>query len=97
MLYLAEVQKQKGGLLSGGPKTELKLLACQRTDQNWSTVSEEAITSEDASKLNDGALVLVELNPNRQVQRVKEAGRPLVNILQNFFYSKKSSKKVKRF
>ncbi|WP_413200049.1 pilus motility taxis protein HmpF [Nostoc piscinale] len=84
MLYLAEVQKQKGGLLSGGSKTELKLLACQRTDQNWSTVSEEVITAEEASKLNDGALVLVELNPNRQVQRIQEAGRPLVNILQNF-------------
>ncbi|MDZ7993939.1 MAG: pilus motility taxis protein HmpF [Nostoc sp. EfeVER01] len=84
MLYLAEVQKQKGGLLSGGGKTELKLLACQRTDQNWSTVSEEVIAAEDASKLNDGALVLAELNPNRQVQRIQEAGRPLVNILQNF-------------
>ncbi|MEH2282881.1 MAG: pilus motility taxis protein HmpF [Nostoc sp.] len=84
MLYLAEVQKQKGGLLGGGAKTELKLLACQRTDQNWSTVSEEVIAAEDASKLNDGALVLVEVNPNRQVQRVQEAGRPLVNILQNF-------------
>jgi myosin heavy subunit len=84
VLYLAEVQKQKGGLLSGGSKTELKLLACQRTDQNWSTVSEEVITAEEASKLNDGALVLVELNPNRQVQRIQEAGRPLVNILQNF-------------
>ncbi|WP_392535813.1 pilus motility taxis protein HmpF [Nostoc sp. C117] len=84
MLYLAEVQKQKGGLLSGAGKTELKLLACQRTDQNWSTVSEEVIAAEDASKLNDGALVLVELNPNRQVQRIQEAGRPLVNILQNF-------------
>jgi chromosome segregation ATPase len=84
VLYLAEVQKQKGGLLSGGGKTELKLLACQRTDQNWSTVSEEVIAAEDASKLNDGALVLVELNPNRQVQRIQEAGRPLVNILQNF-------------
>ncbi|MEH2456200.1 pilus motility taxis protein HmpF [Nostoc sp.] len=84
MLYLAEVQKQKGGLLSGGAKTELKLLACQRTDQNWSTVSEDVIAAEDASKLNDGALVLVELNPNRQVQRIQEAGRPLVNILQNF-------------
>nr|WP_230968378.1 pilus motility taxis protein HmpF [Nostoc sp. WHI] len=83
-MYLAEVQKQKGGLLSGGAKTELKLLACQRTDQNWSTVSEEVIAAEDASKLNDGALVLVELNPNRQVQRIQEAGRPLVNILQNF-------------
>ncbi|MBN3959040.1 pilus motility taxis protein HmpF [Nostoc sp. NMS8] len=84
MLYLAEVQKQKGGLLSGGAKTELKLLACQRTDQNWSPVSEEVIAAEDASKLNDGALVLAELNPNRQVQRIQEAGRPLVNILQNF-------------
>ncbi|GAX38134.1 pilus motility taxis protein HmpF [Nodularia sp. NIES-3585] len=84
MLYLAEVQKQKGGLLSGGAKTELKLLACQRTDQNWSTVSEEAISAEDASRLNDGALVLVEMNPNRQLQRIQEAGRPLVNILQNF-------------
>ncbi|MDZ8224201.1 MULTISPECIES: pilus motility taxis protein HmpF [unclassified Nostoc] len=84
MLYLAEVQKQKGGLLSGSGKTELKLLACQRTDQNWNPVSEEVIAAEEASKLNDGALVLVELNPNRQVQRIQEAGRPLVNILQNF-------------
>ncbi|MGH1394473.1 MAG: pilus motility taxis protein HmpF [Trichormus sp.] len=84
MLYLAEVQKQKGGLLGGSSKTELKLLACQRTDQNWSPVSEEAIGAEEASKLNDGALVLVEVTPSRQVQRLQEAGRPLVNILQNF-------------
>lgn len=91
MLYLAEVQKQKGGLLGGGSKTELKLLACQRTDQNWSNVSEEVIAAEDASKLNDGALVLVELNPQRQVQRIQEAGRPLVNILQNF------SRQVEKF
>ncbi|MCX7593577.1 MAG: pilus motility taxis protein HmpF [Fischerella sp.] len=84
MLYLAEVQKQKGSLLGGGGKTELKLLACQRTDQSWSTVSEEVIAAEEASKLNDGVLILVELNPQRQVQRIQEAGRPLVNILQNF-------------
>ncbi|MCP6758979.1 MAG: pilus motility taxis protein HmpF [Fischerella sp. CENA71] len=84
MLYLAEVQKQKGGLLGGGGKTELKLLACQRTDQSWSAGSEEIITAEEANKLNDGALILVELNPQRQVQRIQEAGRPLVNILQNF-------------
>ena len=84
MLYLAEVQKQKGGLLGGGSKTELKLLACQRTVQSWSNVSQEVIAAEDASKLNDGALVLVELNPGRQVQQIQEAGRPLVNILQNF-------------
>jgi chromosome segregation ATPase len=89
VLYLAEVQKPKGNLLttnllSSNSKTELKLLACQRTDQNWSTVSEDVITADEANKLNDGALVLVELTPNRQVQRIQEAGRPLVNILQNF-------------
>jgi len=84
VLYLAEVQKQKGGLLGSGTKTELKLLACQRNDQSWSTVSEEVIAAEEASKLNDGALVLAELNATRQVQRLQEAGRPLVTILQNF-------------
>lgn len=84
MLYLAEIQKQRGGLLGGASKTELKLLACQRSDQNWSNVPEETIVAEEASKLNDGALVLVEVSPNRQVQRIQEAGRPLVNILQNF-------------
>jgi len=83
VLYLAEVQKQKGGLLGSG-KTQLKLLACQRTDQSWSTVSEEVIAAEEAGKLSDGVLVLVEINPNRHVQRIQEAARPLVNILQNF-------------
>jgi DNA repair exonuclease SbcCD ATPase subunit len=91
VLYLAEVQKQKGGLLGGGSKAELKLLACQRNDQSWSAVSEEVISAEDASKLNDGALVMVELSPTRQVQRIQEAGRPLTTILQNY------SRQVEKF
>ncbi|OKH34845.1 hypothetical protein NIES2101_38420 [Calothrix sp. HK-06] len=91
MLYLAEVQKQKGGLLGGGSKAELKLLACQRNDQSWSAVSEEIISAEDANKLNDGALVMVELSPTRQVQRIQEAGRPLATILQNY------SRQVEKF
>ncbi|MTJ09872.1 pilus motility taxis protein HmpF [Anabaena sp. UHCC 0204] len=91
MLYLAEVQKQKSGLLGGGGKSELKLLACQRNDQNWSPVPDEMIVADEANKLNDGALVLVELSPNRQVQRIQDAGRPLVNILQNF------SRQVEKF
>lgn len=84
MLYLAEVEKQKGGLLGSSSKTGLKLLACQRKDQSWTTVPEELIGAEEASKLSDGALVLVEMNSNHQVQRIQEAGHPLVNILQNF-------------
>ncbi|MBF2067500.1 MAG: hypothetical protein IGS39_24250 [Calothrix sp. C42_A2020_038] len=91
MLYLAEVQKQKGGLLGGGSKAELKLLACQRNDQSWSTVSEDVISADEATKLNDGVLVMVELSPTRQVQRIQEAGRPLVNILQNY------SRQVEKF
>jgi chromosome segregation ATPase len=91
VLYLAEVQKQKGSLLGGAGKSELKLIACQRNDQNWSPVPDEMIAADEASKLNDGALVLVELSPNRQVQRIQDAGRPLVNILQNF------SRQVEKF
>jgi DNA repair exonuclease SbcCD ATPase subunit len=91
VLYLAEVQKHKGSLLGGAGKSELKLIACQRNDQNWSPVPDEMIVADEASKLNDGALVLVELSPNRQVQRIQDAGRPLVNILQNF------SRQVEKF
>ncbi|HEY9909305.1 MAG TPA: pilus motility taxis protein HmpF [Thermosynechococcaceae cyanobacterium] len=84
MLYLAEVQKKGGGLLGGG-KAELKLLACQRSEQSWSAVpSEETIVSDEASSYNAGALVLVDLTASKQVQRVQEAGRQLVSILQNF-------------
>ncbi|OBQ04656.1 MAG: hypothetical protein AN490_14900 [Anabaena sp. AL09] len=90
MLYLAEVQKQKSGLLGSG-KSELKLIACQRNDQNWSPIPDEMIIADEASKLNDRALVLVELSPNRRVQQIQDARRPLVNILQNF------SRQVEKF
>ncbi|MGV0026919.1 pilus motility taxis protein HmpF [Phormidesmis priestleyi] len=83
MLYLAEVIQKKGGIIGGG-KSELKLLACQRAEQNWSAVGEESIPSEEASRFSSGTLLLVDLTANKQVQRVQEAGRPLVSILQNF-------------
>ena len=84
MLYLAEVIQKKGGIMGGG-KSELKLLACQRGEQNWSAISaEEVIAADDASKFSPGALLLVDLTGNKQVQRVQEAGRPIANILQTF-------------
>jgi len=84
VLYLAEVQKQKSGFMGAG-KVEIKLLAFQRSDQSWNSVpGEEVIPVEEASNLATGALVLADVNANRQVQRIQEAGRPLVNILQNF-------------
>lgn len=93
MLYLAEVQKKSGGLLGGGGKAELKLLACQR-GESWSAVPGDEIVPappEEANKYGDGTMVLVELSGNRQVQRVSP-GRDVVAILQNFSRQQEKSK-----
>ena len=86
MLYLAEVQKPKSGFNISRSKAELKLLACQRTEQSWSAIpGEELIAAPDeVSNYNPGVLVLVEMNANRQIQsQLREAGKNLVGILQN--------------
>ncbi len=83
MRYLAEVQKKSGFM--GGSRAEFKLLACERSEQNWSAVSgDELIQAPDDAGYGAGALVLIELSNGRQVQRHYEAGRQLVSILQNF-------------
>ncbi|MGB3531905.1 MAG: pilus motility taxis protein HmpF [Microcoleaceae cyanobacterium] len=85
MLYLAEVQKQRSGFGLGGAKAELKLLACQRGENQWSAVSgDEVVVADDANSFKDGALVLVDLSSSKQVQRIQEASRQLVLILQDF-------------
>jgi chromosome segregation ATPase len=82
VLYLAEVHKKTGFM---GGKTELKLLARQQSEQNWSTLpGEEVIPVETASEYNSGVLVLVELDANQQVKKVQDATRHLVGILKNF-------------
>lgn len=84
MLYLAEVQKQKSGFGLGGGRAELKLLACQRGENNWSAVpGDDIVPADDANSYKDGALVLVELNASKQVQRIED-GRKLVRILEDF-------------
>jgi chromosome segregation ATPase len=84
VLYLAEILKKTRVIGSG--KAELKLLACQRSEQNWAVVpGEEVIPApDDASGYSAGMLVMVELTASRQVQRHAEASRQLVSILQNF-------------
>ncbi|MEM1171532.1 MAG: pilus motility taxis protein HmpF [Cyanobacteria bacterium P01_H01_bin.35] len=94
MLYLAEVQRRPtgfGGL--GGGRTDLKLLACQRGEHNWAAVpGEEVIPADEAKEFSPGALVLVDLNNNKQVQQIQDAARQLVKILQNFSRSQEKSK-----
>jgi chromosome segregation ATPase len=90
VLYLAEVQKKSGFI--GGGKADFKLLACQR-GETWTGVpGEESIAAPDDANYGAGALVMVELNNNRQIQRHYDAGRPLVGILQNFSNQAKKSK-----
>ncbi len=83
MLYLAEVQRKSRVL--GSSKAELRLLACQRSENSWSAVpGEEVIAAPDDVTYGAGVLVMVELSGTKQVQRHAEAGRQLVAILQNF-------------
>jgi chromosome segregation ATPase len=87
VLYLAEVQKPKSGFnISGRSKAELKLLACQRSEQNWSAIPGEELVAapEEANNYSPGVLVLVDMNANRQIQsQLREAAKHLVGILQN--------------
>ena len=85
MQYLAEVKKQHKSLM-GGVKTELKLLAFQRNDQTWNAVpKEEIVTCDNLSHAGEGALVLLNLSENRQIQGTPElAGPRLVRLLQRF-------------
>ncbi len=83
MRYLAEVQRKSGFM--GGSRAEFKLLACERSEQNWSAVSgDELVPAPDDASYGAGALILIELSNGRQVQRHYDAGRQLVSILQNF-------------
>jgi chromosome segregation ATPase len=85
VLYLAEVKKQSKGFI-GGTETKLKLLAFQRNDQSWCAVpGDESINCEAASGFGEGALLLVNLGGNRQVQGTPTlAGARIVSMLQNF-------------
>ena len=93
MLYLAEVQRRPTGFGLGGGKTDLKLLACQRSENNWLAVpGEEVIPADEAKEFSPGALVLVDLDNNKQVLQIQDAGRQLVKILQNFSRFQEKSK-----
>lgn len=83
MLYLAETQRKSGFIGSG--KAEFKLLACQRSEHDWSAVpNDEVLAAPDDAAYGADTLVMLEVNSSRQIQRHQEAGRTLVSILQSF-------------
>ena len=94
MLYLAEVKKQTRGFM-GGYKTELKLLACQHKDQTWSAIAgNDILTYDETNSRGEGALLLVNLSDNRQLQGNPElAGAEMVRQLQKISRLMERSKK----
>lgn len=68
MLHLAQVTKK--GLLG---KTILRLLARRKPDGTWAVLNREETVEAEAIAYGEGALLLVTLGANRQVQNVKEA------------------------
>jgi DNA repair exonuclease SbcCD ATPase subunit len=84
VLYLAEIQKQSKGFM-GGIETKLKLIACQRNDDSWSLVNNESVALEEATDFGDGALIVVNLGANRQIQgKIELASQKIIGILKNF-------------
>lgn len=85
MLYLAEVQKQSKGFM-GGFETKLKLIACQRNDRSWSPLpNNETISGEEIANFGEGALIIINLGNNRQIQGQPEAASgQVLGILQSF-------------
>lgn len=83
MLYLAEIKKQTKNFL-GGYKTELKLLACQHSDQTWSALpNEENFQTDDMGEAREGTLWILNLSNSRSLQGTPEVAAPeLVRQLQ---------------
>ncbi len=78
MLYLAEVKKQTRTFL-GLLKTDLKLLACQHSDQTWSSLpNEEILTLDEMEITGEGTLWTVQLASNRQLQGKPDIAAPEV-------------------
>ncbi len=83
MQYLAEVQKKSGGLL-GASKVELRLIACQRSEDNWQAMAgNNSVPTDKANDFGNGSLVIAEIAGN-DVKRVNAATQPVLKILQHY-------------
>lgn len=86
MLYLAQVVKRERR-----GRASLKLLAQKKGEYAWATCAdEETVFLEDSSAhcdtttLNEGMLVLVELNTAREVQQVQDAKTWVLEIVKDY-------------
>ena len=83
MQYLAEVQKKGGGLLASS-KVELRLIACQRAEDNWQALAgNQMVPTDRANDFSSGSLVIADVAGN-DVKRVTAATQSVLKILQHY-------------
>ncbi|BAZ38798.1 hypothetical protein NIES4101_47430 [Calothrix sp. NIES-4101] len=80
MLYLAQVHKNE--FLE---QRQLRLLARQEAENMWVIIPEEAfILLGKGNILNEKLLVLVELSPTGDIERIEEATNWVLNLVQTY-------------
>lgn len=80
MLYLAQVHKNK--FLD---QHQLRLLARQEADDYWAMIPEDAfILLGKGNSINEKLLVLVELSPTGDIERLEEATNWVLDLVQNY-------------
>ncbi|MGK7937091.1 MAG: hypothetical protein AB4206_15065 [Xenococcaceae cyanobacterium] len=76
MLHLAQVQQN-----STSGEMELKLLACQKSENVWHIGESQCLPLADPSSWGEGALVLVECGNQGQIVNIKEAKDLVLSLL----------------
>lgn len=80
MLHLAQVKKK-----DPEGKALLRLLAHQKAEYAWAILSDDdSDLWVDTHDYNEGALVLVELSPTKQVQQIDDATSWILEILDQY-------------
>ena len=79
MLHLAQVQKNES---VGG--VELRLLACQQSENSWTVINPEDVPLPNSHSLNEGLLVLVELSENQEVLSIQHANDWVLDLVEQY-------------
>ncbi|MEA5617012.1 hypothetical protein VB711_04025 [Cronbergia sp. UHCC 0137] len=83
MLYLAQVCKNE--FLE---QYQLRLLARQEAEHLWTIISEEAvILLGKGSTINDNLLVLVDLSPTGDIEKIEDATQWVIYLVQTYLAS----------
>lgn len=80
MWHLAQVKKN-----DPGGKAHLQLLAQQKAEHAWTVLTDEATDlCIDGNGYREGSLLLIELNPSRQVQKIQDATPWILEVIEQY-------------